>query len=266
MSAMPDFRLSCTTLLGLDKKGILKPQSDGYYEVVLSALDYPNGVGAIYRHASAVKMLENSGPLKRRLSDGQQFGEWGHPKTDGLTEQQAMARMYQVYEDRTCVHFKDVWIETKGLRDKNGREFIGIMGNVKPQGELGRLLQESFENNLCNTAFSVRAITDNYMMRGTGNIEKEFVDIIAWDAVNEPGLKPASKYQSPSLESFADLNLDMPITERLLSSIISNAKGSSISVESNGMKMIHDTYARLKHASSSDVERMLASRPRWMNL
>jgi hypothetical protein len=266
MSAMPSFRMTCTTLLGLGKKGILTPQSDGYYEVVLSALDYPNGVGAVYRRASAEKMLEQSGPLKRRISDGQQFGEWGHPKSDGMNEQQAMARMYQVYEERTSHHFKSVWLEDKGLSDKHGRSFTGIMGLVRPQGELGNLLSQSFANEACNTAFSVRAITDNYLMRGTGKVEKDFVDIVAWDAVNEPGLKPASKYQAPALESFADYDLDMPIHQRLLADILGSAKASTLAVESNAVAMIQKTYDKLKHASQSDIQRLVSSRPKWLDL
>jgi hypothetical protein len=266
MSAMPDFRMSCTTLLGLNKSGTLKPDSNGYYEVVLSALDYPNGVGAIYRASSAYKMLEQSSSLSRKIKDGQLYGEWGHPKPDGLSSEQYLSRMYQVYEERTSHHFKEVWIEANGLKDKNGRSYVGIMGLVKPAGELGHLLKDSFENNIENTAFSIRSITDNYMNRRTNTVEKEFVEIICWDKVNEPGLKPASKYSSPGLESFSlDLG-DMPLSERLLKDILSDASRSVISLESNALFSIERMVKRIEKSKMTDVERVVKARPGWMNL
>lgn len=267
MSAMlPDFRITCTTLHGLNKQGKLQPQSDGYYEVVLSAVDYPNSVGAIYRSDSAEKMLLAGSALQRRVKDGQLFGEWGHPKPDGMSPAQYGSRLHQVYEERTSHHIREIWIERNGLKDRNGKSFVGIMGLVTPQGELGDKLRESFENPHNNTAFSVRAITDNYMIRSTGMVEKEFVEGITWDAVGEPGLKPASKHCAPSLESYLDQYLDMPIDQRLLTSIIDGAQRSPIALESNAIEIIYRTREKLIKLSKSDSDRISSSRSRWLDL
>ena len=46
---------SCTALLGTNKAGVLKPDAEGYYTVVLGALNFYNSAGDFYPYESAKK-------------------------------------------------------------------------------------------------------------------------------------------------------------------------------------------------------------------
>lgn len=206
------FKLGCTALLGINKSGILKPDENGYYTVVLGALGFKNSIGAVYPEQSARQFFKESSGLMRRIRGGYCRGEYGHPKPYGLTEQEWITRILTIEETRTCFHIVEVWLDNKTVKDATGRFVLAIMGKIKPSGPYGNVLAESLQNPLENVAFSIRSLTEDRF--AGGRIEKHIREIATWDYVTEPGLAVANKYQSPSLESFADT--EVPVTALLL--------------------------------------------------
>lgn len=198
--------LGCTALRGSNKAGILRPDDKGYYEVVLGALDFQNSYGAVYPQAPAREMFKEGSGFMRRLRAGYCRGEYGHPKMEpGMTDRDYLRRILTIEETRISHHHRDVWIDVERVKHQ-GRPVISIMGNVKPAGPYGQHLQASLDNPDENVAFSIRSLTDDYMVRG--QLKKNLREVVGWDFVVEPGLAPANKYQAPSLESmFQDFTM-----------------------------------------------------------
>lgn len=193
----------CTALLGTNKAGILKPDADGRYDMILGALEYPNSVGDIYTLKSAQEFFKEGSTLMRRVSKGQLRAELGHPKMlPGMTERQYLERILTIEETRVCAHISDIYIDFDNVKDPvTGSKIIAIRGKVKPSGPYGHVLKEMLDDPKQNVAFSIRSLTMN---RRVGfRQHKDFTQIVTWDYVNEPGLAPANKYAVPTLESHA---------------------------------------------------------------
>ena len=194
---------NCTALAGTNKAGVLAPDADGYYSVILGAFDFPNSVGDIYPWKSAKKLFDDSGALLRRISTGQQRGECGHPKlSPGMTKSQYITRICTIEETRVCFHMKEVWIDKEAVKGPNGRPVVAVMGKVKPSGPYGQALKDQLDNPNENVAFSVRSLTRD--TRIASQKFKHMTTLVTWDQVNEPGISVATKYNNPSLESVDD--------------------------------------------------------------
>ena len=258
-------RYSCTALLGLNKEGIIKPNSDGYYELVLSALNYPNPVGARYRTESARRILDHSPFFQRKIKEGNLLGEVGHPRRrDCRTDAEYEDRLYDIVESNVCLHISDVWIDDSGhLKDRNGRAYTGIMGLVAPSGVHGDKFEASLQNPKQNTCLSVRSITDNYRMPD-GSIEKEFVNICAWDWVNEPGLRPANKFSAPSLESYSrEIGEEFPLFEHNLEAMIRRREEHDDGLESDSISIMRETLDYIRRRSDDLSQASAATK--WLN-
>lgn len=246
--AMPQIRFSCTALVGTGKKGIIKPDSNGYREQCLSALDYPNSVGQIYRASSARRILEESGSFSRKIKAGNLLGENGHPRfLPGMTKRQYEDRVFDVLESNVSHHTSDVWIDDTGAcKDASGKPFIAVMGLVKPSHSQGPYLEEAYNNPKQNVSFSVRSVTDNFLT-SRGTIEKEFTSIICWDWVNEPGLAPASKFGSLALE-------DRLMSLRSLEDMLHDAETNKVSMESAKMRAVYDAVKNIRRGRGLDSD------------
>lgn len=267
MGAM--LRYSCTALLGLNKQGIIKPNQDGYYELVLSALNYPNPVGARYRIQSARNILDHSPFFRRKVSEGNLLGEVGHPRRrDFNTDAEYEDRLYDILETNVCLHISDVWIDDSGaLKDRDGRSYTGIMGLVAPSGIHGDKFEASLQNPKQNTCLSVRSITDNYRM-ADGSVEKEFVNINGWDWVNEPGLRPANKFSAPSLESYQNfmdriIEEEMDVDPKRLKGLIERRIKYDDGMENDSISLMREVaaYQRREAANMNNVKAATS----WMN-
>lgn len=234
---MNKLSFACTALVGATKVGVLKPDENGYYDLILGALDFPNSYGAEYTSMSAKELFKASSSLIRRINNGYCRSEYGHPKREpGMTDSEFMMRVMRIEETRVCAHIKQAWIDTESIKDAHGRRVIAIRGLVKPAGPYGDTLVKQFQNPDENVAFSIRSITDDEL-RG-GKHLKHLREIVTWDYVTEPGLSIANKYMSPSLEesrfSFEEFDsVDIPL--EIIAAKISNANQSGLSMESVGM-------------------------------
>jgi hypothetical protein len=196
-------RFACTSLAGVNKAGTLKKDAEGYYEVVVGALNFFNSAGQLYVYEQAKHLFTSSSQLMRRVSRGALRGEYGHPKmTPGMSQDQFANRIMSIYEENVCCHFREITLDFDRVKDENGKPVIAIVAWVKPSGPHAKALQDSLDNPNENVCFSIRAFTDDFRDRGI--VKRILKTIVTWDMVNEPGISVAEKFKSPSLENLFD--------------------------------------------------------------
>ena len=185
------------------KKGVLKPDEEGYYTVILGALNTYNSAGEFYTAQNAITLFEKSSVLMRRIKNGVLYSELGHPKkTPSMAAEDFYNRVVTIDQDNICGHIADVTLDFdygKKNPDVGNPDMIAIIGRVKPSGVKAQALQLSLENPKENSAFSIRGITENKYEGG--KVIRVLTNIITWDFVVEPGIKIAAKAYSPAVES-----------------------------------------------------------------
>lgn len=221
---------SCTALNGTNKAGVLKPTEDGYYTVVVGALNVYNSVGAYYPYDSAKQLFDESSSFQRRIQSGSLCGEMGHPRMQpGQSTRAFMARCMDIVESNICCHFRKVWLEHGTVKDERGRPMIAIMAEVKPAGPMGPALKEALDNPSQNVCFSIRSFTQD--TTSGGRVIKNLKTIITFDCVLEPGISIAKKWFAPSLES----RHECPVVPPMLDEIIHHQKAVGSGFESRGL-------------------------------
>lgn len=199
---MNTIRFACTALMGTNKVGQLVKDENGYYTLVLGALNVLNSAGAFYTYEGAKELFESASPLMRRVARGALKGEYGHPKrVPGQSLDEFATRIMTIDERYICCHIKEVYLDFDSIKDpETGRPVIAIFGKVIPSGPLGHVLEKSLENKDENVCFSIRSFTHDTEDR-RGNVTKVLKTIVTWDYVNEPGISYANKFGNPALES-----------------------------------------------------------------
>lgn len=189
-----------------NKQGIIKPDEQGRYRVTLGALEYPNSIGAVYDEKSARDLLNDSNSIfVRKLRKGCLIGELSHPTpTPGMKKEEYYERIVTISELRESHTILEVTIDTT-MKDSKGNRFVGFSGLVKPSGPYGHVLKEKFADPDLNLSFSICSLTRDEVVGGV--LRKYLVTIVTWDAVGEPGLAPANKWDMASMESIDDTML-----------------------------------------------------------
>jgi hypothetical protein len=218
---MGQIKFTSTRLDGTGKKGLLKPDSNGYYTMPVGGLNVFNSVGQFYTADGARKLFESSSIFMRRVKSGCLKGESGHPKrTNGMSMDDYLNRILTIEESNVDEDF--------GRRNTkfNNPELIAIMAKIKPSGPHAASLEASFNNPEEEVCFSIRALTRDFMFKGTTHRVLE--QIVTWDNVVEPGLSLAKKTYSPVLECMAEQDIRLSQLEKL-----SKNMGSLIATESS---------------------------------
>ena len=184
------------------KKGVLTPDADGYYTVVVGALNTYNSAGEYYTAEGALQLFENSSHLMRRIKSGALYAELGHPKkAPDMSMEQFYNRIITIEETNVCGHFSEITLDFdfgKKNPDLNNKDLIGIIAKVKPAGPKANALQLALENPKQNAAFSIRGLTENKYVNG--RVERRLTNVICWDFVTEPGIRCSDKVFAPGLE------------------------------------------------------------------
>lgn len=208
------------------KKGILPKDENGYYTVVLGALNVYNSASEYYvATQEVIKLFDSSSDLQRRIKSGVLYAELGHPKRrlpngELLSPSEFYSRVLTIDERNICCHIAEVWLDfdyAKKYPKECTQDTIVIFGKVKPYGVHAQIAQDALENNKQNCCFSIRGFTDNRYVNS--RVERTLTSIVTWDFVNEPGIAIAKKSYSPSLESFSlesfDETIDIKLMEKL---------------------------------------------------
>lgn len=197
---MDDNTLSFSNVLlsQTGKKGVLKELDSGYYEILLGALGTNGNGGWIYNKESALRYMNNDKEFKYMLNSGRLRSEWGHPvRHPGMTDAEWFVRVNTIYEPNTSSHIRRVRPTTELIKDARGRAVVGLVGEVRPSGKNSAEFKEQLENPHEDVNYSVRS----FAKRDFRNMNKHITKIVTWDNVFDPGIKLASKYHTPSLES-----------------------------------------------------------------
>jgi len=210
---------TATKLPMLKKKGIITPDAEGYYELVVGGLNTHNNTGAWYYTIEGCRELFGPGSLfHRRIANGCLRAEVNHPtRMPGQSDDSFMNRMLDIDRDNVCAHFKEVWLDEdfgKNNPIHKNPGLIAIMAKVKPSLPKGNILLESLQNPNENVCFSIRAMADEGYLHGKRI--RILKDIVSIDFVNEGGILVASKWDSPSCES---IDNSFKITRELLDHI-----------------------------------------------
>ena len=189
---------------GSTKIGTIKPDANGYREVVLGVMNVNNSGGAYYPLEPVKNLLLSGSSLMRRLNDRALRSEYGHPRRGMMSPVEFLARVMDIHEQSVCNHILRLELDEERIVDKTtGQKVAAIIGWIAPSGPYGDALERQFENPEENVCYSIRSIT-NDSRNAQGQLVKVIREIITWDYVNEPGIIYAKKSYSPSLESVMD--------------------------------------------------------------
>ena len=194
-----------TKLNRLGKEGVLRPDSDGLYTMVIGGLNIKNHSGAHYVSHDVIKLFASNSVLMRRLENGALRGEIGHPKREpGMTDRDYAERTLKIYEDKVCFIIKDLWLDEEYGRNTEGEndDVIAIVAKIKCVGPYGHVLKEMFADPDQNVAFSMRCISRDVVYNGVEY--RKIITLYNWDMVNKPGIAVANKYDNPTTEDIDD--------------------------------------------------------------
>lgn len=193
-----------TQLKLMDKKGFLKPDSEGYYEFPVGAFNCMNSAGEIYTTDNIDDLFSSSSMFMRKIQSGKLFGEWGHPAPQpGESEADFAARISMISDKDTCVFFREIWNDKKA--GKHFTQYPGIdeksvitFARLKPHGAKWETLQRAIDDPNVNVAFSVRNFGRDRVFQGRTYVSVE--QIVTYDAVTHQGIASSEKYGSFHLE------------------------------------------------------------------
>lgn len=228
-----NIRFTCTQLQQSGKKGILRPNEDGYYTMPVGGLNVFNSAGHFYTANGAKNLFENSSQLMRRVKRGALRGEVGHPKQlPGQDDDDYLMRILTIDEKNVCAHFSELWLDFDNYKDTNGKPMVAIMALIAPSGPRADFLRAAFDNPKENVCFSIRSLTEDRMRSGV--YERTLRTVVTFDYVNEPGIHIAEKFKSTALEAQSD-DLGTILTRGKLERALNNAKRVPHAMESMSM-------------------------------
>ena len=206
----------------------LAPDENGVYRgVPLGVVGAASRNNASYDRDSMINCLTGEDQIFAiKLREGNLLGEYGHPDQIGSRQEQIL-RMYKV--DPTKV--SHAILRTEMRPTKNG-EYTLITGDIKPCGPYGKYLDESFQDPLRNTAFSIRSLT---APRKNPNQDKKVLAVISFDAVEGPGFGQASK-------RYVSMESAMPLEEVVHNKMVMESLG----LESQGIDELYDLVGASK--------------------
>lgn len=171
----------------------LRPDDNGYYDVVLAMLDATSRNRAYYDVDSLIHQITgNDSVFNMMLTQGNLRGEYGHPDPKASLE-----RIDSIMEDRVSHHIYKVWT---GDRTNRG---IPLYGKIKPTGPFGNLLESSLLNPKENTTFSLRCLMTQKAEPQHNRMYRFVKRLVTFDYVNMPGYMEASKWFAPGTESLS---------------------------------------------------------------
>jgi hypothetical protein len=230
---MSTIRFTETKLSSTGKQGIIKPDADGYYDIVIGGLNVLNSAGEYYVYNGAKELFEQSSTFMRRVKNGCLRGELGHPKlAPGMSTDDFIQRILRIEETNTCVHYADIVLDTdygKNNPKFNNPYLVAVIGKIKPSGPKATALESAINNPKENVCFSIRALTKDTYSNGRNN--RMLVQIVTWDHVIEPGISIANKWDSNALESLSEV----PVTMQQLETIAETTDMTGVAFESCAM-------------------------------
>lgn len=165
-----------------------RPDGDGYYDIVGAELDEKSRNECRYDTKSIVdQIVTPSSVFNIKLTQGQLFGEWGHPPKNATLD-----RIEDIDEKLVCQHIKKVWCSEP---TSDGKQFIYL--KVKPFGPYGSTFEQSLLEGCVNTAESLRSIIKQSWDNKYNCQMRQVIRLVTFDAVLTPGfLRSCKRYSN----------------------------------------------------------------------
>lgn len=227
---MEPYHFTATKLANSQKKGKLAPDENGYYTLVVGALNVLNSAGQFYEYEAAKELFAANSVFMYRVKNGQVAAELGHPKKlPGMSDDDYVDRIHHIEETNICAYFMDIWLDPNYYKSNPEAQqgSIAILAKVKPAGPMGKYLKEELDDPNQNVCFSIRSLTRNYMVRGKWH--KVLKVVVTFDKVSSPGIHVATKWDSPALEDLSSSIISGVSLERFVH------RASEIGLESNAL-------------------------------
>lgn len=245
-----------TKLMNIGKEGKITCDADGYYEIIIGAFNIYNSAGEYYTYQGVANLFEQNALFQRRVQGGNLKGELGHPKRlPGQSDDSYIDRMFIVEETKEAVHYRKIKLDTEyGKKNPhlNNPNLVGVIAELRPSGPYAASLKDALENKWQNVCFSLRGFTKDSLIRG--EVHRTLESIVTWDVVIEPGLKVATKWDSPSLES-ADIT---GVSNRTLEKLIEKKNLQGLATESSSLMMM-ELYEKTKR------QEIITTSSGWLN-
>jgi hypothetical protein len=166
----------------------LRPDADGYFKSVpIAVLGIPTRNNTYYDIDSIVKeMTSGTSAINMTLSDGNLYGEWGHPYLDPTKPD--LQRLLTIKEDRQSHHFRKIY--TGEQLDNGG---VVVYGDIKPTGPYGKILYDQLIDPYMNSSFSLRSICSERRDSKRNLVLRTVKKLVTFDAVGAGGYAEASK-------------------------------------------------------------------------
>lgn len=257
---MSNITFTCQTLRGVNKAGVLKPDEDGYWSVVLGGFNIRNERGDFYPWNKYLQDIftRNSSSFLRRIERGHLRGERDHPErtSEYADDKLWFSRLRRIQLDRVSHHIRKVTVDFDNFKGQRGENMVAILGEVRPvAGPIGDQLLDSLRNPSEDTCFSVRTLTLDLPI-SMFNLQKDVYELITWDWVPEPGVRNATKYHSPGLESYEEY----PVDPNLVRSIVAQAESPNLNgygLEDNGAGDLNSLKALMADFESTADSKVL---------
>lgn len=185
------------------KKGVLKELDNGYYEIILGAFGAFGNGGWLYDEASAIKYVQSSPDFLELIANRRLRSEWGHPvRVPGMSDAAWFERVCTILESNWSSHIRKIHLSKDVVKDEKGRAVVAVIGEVTPCGPHAEAFKRCLENPDEDVNYSIRS----FARRDFSTYRKHISKIVGWDNVWQPGIKVASKYLTPSLESASNVS------------------------------------------------------------
>ena len=185
----------------------MKPDSDGYFiGVPIAVIGIPSRNRAFYDVNSFKQAMEDPTSIIRiLLTDGNLFGEWGHPKLATAEPDEAfLRRLTEIYEDRQSHHFRKIY--TAETLESCGTI---VRADLKPTGPFKEQHLEQLMDPNINSAYSLRSICHQTYDRSKNLLYRTIKKLVTFDAVSCGGYQQASKRWAPATEAIDSYELNL---------------------------------------------------------
>lgn len=229
-------------VLRAGKVGVIKPDAAGYYEQCIGGLDIENSAGVIYASDKAKNLFAESSSLQRRIRNRALKGELGHPRRgpEFANDDAWLNRLNDIVEYQVSTYWAKIELDPSYGRNNphlKRPNMIGIMARYRPGGAHGAALERDLADPESNVAFSIRAFSIPYVRLGQRYYDMQ--TIVTFDQVNEPGIAPATKLLSATLESRVEEHFTTrAIQSAVEASQIVSSSGEPISTTESRNNMI----------------------------
>lgn len=250
-------RYNCVSLAGVNKGATIKKDADGYYYVLLAALNVFNSAGTFYAFNESKHVFDRSNVFMRKVQAGNLHGEEDHPPFEpGMSEAAFIERNEWIETKNVAMHIREV--ELKQTDEVcNGLPVVEVWGWIKPDRERGPYLQAALDNPHQNVCFSLRAIVRE---KSQGAMKIRRIDkLVTFDWVIEDGLQVCNKYSAMQKGSIAAgestrTYIDRPISRQALEDMIFKPEAlSAVATESrrSNLRVIAQEYLGFSESRSN---------------